>query len=279
MDYTGTDKLRRSTQTSANVAVPPAKPHVINVIIADHQPVFRAGVAKLLATEDDMRIIAQPHSAEHLLNAMEKLRPHVLIISSGFFAESAQLEKVSALAAQRQAAVLVLTENTEQTPHYVPWGAQGVFYRSIKGATLVAGVRQLANGGRFLQMHAAAELTADMVGERVTSQLSRRELKVISGVVQGHTNSEIAADLGASIPLIKRMIRGIFDKTGVSGRLELALFVVHHQVLAQAAAAQRSLTAIPGGSQQMKKALRVAATATSSSLPKIPGFLPPTRTV
>jgi DNA-binding NarL/FixJ family response regulator len=278
MVYTGTGQLRRTTHNHSQQAFSSSspKPQVINVVIADHQPVYRAGIAKLLATEDDMRIIAQPLSADHLLNTLDKLRPHVLVISSGFVNDPEVLRHITGLAGERQVAILVLTDNNEPSPQFVPWGAQGVFYRSIKGSTLVTGVRQLARGGRFLQMHAAAELTADLVGERVTSQLSRRELRIISAVVQGYKNSEIAAEMSMTVPLIKRMIRGIFDKTGVSGRLELALFVIHHQVLAQAAAAQRMIPDLSNGPRQLKKALRVAA-STSSSLPKIAGFLTPPR--
>ncbi len=277
MVYTGRGQLRRATHNHSQPSFSSSSPRlqVINVVIADHQPVYRAGIAKLLAAEDDMRILAQPLSPEHLLNVMEKLRPHVLVISSGFVYESETLRHITGKAGERQIAILVLTENDEQSPEFVPWGAQGVFYRSIKGATLVAGVRQLSRGGRFLQMHAAAELTADLVGERVTSQLCRRELRIISAVVQGYKNSEIALEMGMTVPLIKRMIRGIFDKTGVSGRLELALFVVHHQVLAQAAAAHRAIPDLSNG-RQLKKALRVAAEA-STSLPGISGFLPPPR--
>ena len=277
MVYTGTAQLRRTTHnlSQSSFPAPSPKPQVINVVIADHQPVYRAGLAKLLAAEDDMRIIAQPLSADHLMNALEKLRPHVLVISSGFVNDPETLKRVTGVASERQIAILVLTENTEPSPNFVPWGAQGVFYRSIKASTLVTGVRQLSQGGRFLQMHAAAELTADLVGERVTSQLSRRELKIISAVVQGYKNSEIASEMGMTVPLIKRMIRGIFDKTGVSGRLELALFVVHHQVLAQAAAAQRLFPDFSNGPRQLKKALRVAASASPASLPKIAGFITP----
>ena len=281
MVYTGTGQLRRAThnQSQQIFSSSSPKPLIINVVIADHQPVYRAGVAKLLASEDDMRIIAQPLSTDHLMNVLDKLRPHVLVISSGFVDEPETLKRITGMAGERQIAILVLTDNHEPSPAFVPWGAQGVFYRSIKGSTLVTGVRQLAQGGRFLQMHAAAELTADLVGERVTSQLSRRELKIISAVVQGYKNSEIASEMGMTVPLIKRMIRGIFDKTGVSGRLELALFVVHHQVLAQAAAAQRLVPDFSNGPRQLKKALRVAASA-SSSLPKIAGFItPPPRSV
>ena len=57
---------------------------MINVIIADHQAIFRAGVAKVLAVEDDIRIVGQPHSHEQMLNALEHLRAHVLLISTSF---------------------------------------------------------------------------------------------------------------------------------------------------------------------------------------------------
>jgi len=57
---------------------------MINVIIADHQAIFRAGIAKVLAVEEDIRIVGQPQSAEQLLNALEKLRSRVLILSSSF---------------------------------------------------------------------------------------------------------------------------------------------------------------------------------------------------
>ncbi len=57
---------------------------MINVIIADNQAIFRAGVAKLLAVEEDLRIVGQPPSPEQILNALEKLRPAVVILSTGF---------------------------------------------------------------------------------------------------------------------------------------------------------------------------------------------------
>ena len=243
---------------------------VINVIIADHQPVFRTGIAKLLATEDDMRIIAQPLSYDHLLNAVERLRPRVLILSSGFVDDPEQMRQITSLANERNIAILVLTENSDAAPQFIPWGVQGVFYRSVKAEALLEGVRQLARGGRFLQMHASAEICADidMVGERVTSRLCSRELKVISAVVRGYRNSEIAAQLGTTVPLLKKILHTIFDKTGVSGRLELALFVVHHQSLAHAAAEQHlNFPALPAPISQRRAKCRVAAAAISAALP------------
>ena len=67
-------------------------------------------------------------------------------------------------------------------------------------------------------------------------RLSERELRIIAAIVQGYKNREIAMQLYTSEQVIKNALRNIFDKIGVSDRLELALFVVHHRILAQATA-------------------------------------------
>jgi DNA-binding NarL/FixJ family response regulator len=232
--------VRHQWRSLSHIAPGETKPTVINVIIADHQPVFRAGIAKLLAAEDDMRVVAHPLSTDHLLNAIENLRPHVVILSSGFLADPPDVHTITEMANAHHVPVLMLTQNnSEGSPQFIPRNVQGVFYRSVKGRVLVQGVRRLARGGRYVQMHGSAEVSPDLVGQRVTSRLSRRELKIVAAIVRGYKNREIATELGTTVPLVKKMIGGIYDKTGVSGRLELALFVVHHQVLAQAAAAEQ----------------------------------------
>ena len=67
-------------------------------------------------------------------------------------------------------------------------------------------------------------------------RLSERELRIIAAIVQGYKNREIADQLCTTEQVIKNALRNIFDKIGVSDRLELALFVVHHRILAQATA-------------------------------------------
>ena len=64
----------------------------------------------------------------------------------------------------------------------------------------------------------------------------RTSLQIVALIVQGCKNKEIASQLGTKEQVIKNYLRGIYDKTGVSDRLELALFTIHHRVLAEAAA-------------------------------------------
>ena len=208
---------------------------MINVIIADHQAIFRAGIAKVLAVEEDIRIVGQPPSQEHLLNALERLRAHIVILASSFVSV---LPEVQELGQKHGIAVLMLCDNTETASDFMRMGVQGVIYRSASGNLVVEAVRRISRGESFLQGPASSEMeiNEDMVGARVRKRLSDRELRIIAAVVQGYKNREIAMQLYTSEQVIKNALRNIFDKIGVSDRLELALFVVHHRILAQATA-------------------------------------------
>ena len=221
---------------------------MINVIIADHQAIFRAGVAKVLAVEEDIRIVGQPQSPEQLLNALDKLRWHVLVLSTSFLDSLSQIQEI---ASRQQTALLALAENTENSTDLMRLGVQGVIYRSASGTVVVEAVRRLARGQTFLQSSnpAEGEISEDLVGTRVRDRLSDRELRIVAAVVQGYKNREIAEQLTTSEQMIKNALRNVFDKIGVSDRLELALFVVHHRILAQAtasAAAASQRTPGPG---------------------------------
>ena len=83
-----------------------------------------------------------------------------------------------------------------------------------------------------------SELTEnDMVGLRVRDRLSAKELRIVALIVQGYKNKEIASQLGTTEQVIKNYLRNVYDKIGVSDRLELALFTIHHRILNEAAAA------------------------------------------
>jgi|SRR5580704_4108754 DNA-binding NarL/FixJ family response regulator len=212
---------------------------MINVIIADHQPIFRAGMVKLLAVEDDIHIIALPDSADHLLNAIDRFRTHVVIVSSGFFPLATELQSFIKITKQRQIALLVLFNKSENPADFVSLGAPGALHRSVGAARLIEGVRRLGRGKSDIEgqvIEYVEYVGEDLIGQRVTSQLSRRELRIIAGVVQGYKYREIAAQFGTSEQMIKNAMRVIYDKTGVSDRLEMALFVIHHRALAQATA-------------------------------------------
>lgn len=216
---------------------------MINVVIADHEAIFRAGIAKVLAVEEDIRIVGQPQSGEQLLNALEKLRVRVLILSSSFIPLLADIQEI---ANARNTALLMLVENTETASDFMGMGMQGAIYRSASGNVVVEAVRRLSRGESFMQSPGGiwdGEISEDLVGARVRNRLSERELRIISAVVQGCKNRDIAMQLYTSEQMVKNALRNIFDKIGVSDRLELALFTIHHRILAQATASVRAVPA------------------------------------
>lgn len=205
------------------------------IILADNQSIFRAGVAKTLALQDDIRIVAQCMDSERLLQAVRTFRSSVIL-----FAASLQLNLPDMIQAARTATskLIVIAENSESLHTYAVPGFDGVVFRDIAGPALLECIHSVATGHTYLQAksgHGIAE-EADAVGARVRDRLTPKEIKIVALIVQGFKNKEIASHLGTTEQVIKNYLRNVYDKTGVSDRLELALFTIHHRTLADAAA-------------------------------------------
>lgn len=204
------------------------------LILADNQAIFRAGAARVLALEDDMRIVAQCEDAAKLFAAIDALRGSVLLVST-----SLRLELKDLLARVRSAGsrVVLVTENTEQVAEDVVAHFDGVLSRSVPGNVLVDCIRRVAEGKHVVQRSNVTTMQAtDSVGSRVRDRLTPKEMQIVALIVQGCKNKDIAAQLGTKEQVIKNYLRSIYDKSGVSDRLELALFTIHHRALAEAAA-------------------------------------------
>ena len=112
-------------------------------------------------------------------------------------------------------------------------------YRNVSSPVLLDCVRRVAAGERFLQPAEKNQKQAidDPVGERVRDQLTAKEMRIVGYIMQGCKNKEIAVKLGTTEQVVKNYLKIVYDKTGVSDRLELALFTLHHRILAEAAEA------------------------------------------
>ena len=209
---------------------------MLKIILADNQAIFRAGAAKVLAVEDDLRIVAQAQTPDQMMLAIEKFRASVLLVSSTFHRD---LAAVLAAAKEAKTRVLVVADTEEDPRRHVSAGAAGVVFRSVTGDELVQAVRRVAEGQTHVpESRKAQEATDnDLVGARVRDRLTPKELKIVALIVQGYKNKEIATQHGTTEHVIMNYLRNVYDKIGVSDRLELALFTIHHRILAEAAAA------------------------------------------
>jgi DNA-binding NarL/FixJ family response regulator len=205
------------------------------VILADSQAIFRAGTAKVLGSDDDFRIIAQCSDTERMMHAATSFPGALVIFASALKPELARLKVLLGTVGSRG---IVIAENNEASAPYLQQGFFGVIFRNTTGAALVECVRKVAAGETWepLQSVVAETYSEDMVGTRVRDRLTPKEMRIVALIVQGCKNREIAIRLKTTEQVIKNYLRSIYDKTGVSDRLELALFTLHHRVLAQAAA-------------------------------------------
>ena len=207
---------------------------MIRLILADDQSIFRAGAARVLALEDDIRLVAQCDDAQRLRAAVDAHKGSVILFSMGISLATPELLPTIAAAGSR--AILIL-ENNEQVDDALTAQLHGIVYRSVTGSDLTECVRKVNRGQRSLQSgNVTVMQVADSVGARVRDRLTPKEIQIVALIVQGCKNKDIATQLGTKEQVIKNYLRGIYDKTGVSDRLELALFTIHHKVLAEAAA-------------------------------------------
>ena len=204
------------------------------IIVADDQAIFRAGTARVLAMEEDMRIIAQCEDGPRLRTAIQSFRSSLVIFSTGLGLDLAVT--LGQLEAAGSKAILVVDKNEEVPPALIE-KLDGMLGRSVTGPQLIECVRRVARGGRCVQRGTLAAMPElDVVGARVRDRLTPKEMQIVALIVQGCKNRDIATQLNTKEQVIKNYLRSIYDKTGVSDRLELALFTLHHRLLAEAAA-------------------------------------------
>jgi len=205
---------------------------VTKLIIAETQAIYRAGMARVLAIEEEFRIVAQCQDWSRLYPAVESFRNAVVIVASSI---RPQFEALQERARTFNSKVIVILEDTESYASFVSLGVSGVVYRSTTSAAFLDCIRRVVRGEPFVCPGPIAQ-QEDMVGTRASALLSPKELMVVALLVEGMKNKEIGDRLGTSEQVVKNKLRSIYDKTGVSDRLELALFTLHHRAMATAAA-------------------------------------------
>lgn len=203
---------------------------MINIILADHQIVFRVGMASALAAEDDMRIIGQPQSIEQLMHGLASFRPHVLVLSSAYLV---RIDDIKKLCTAQRTAIVLLEDPGDAIVQQYSSDVHGVIQRSAEPETAIRCIRHVMRGGTVLRTAQtfASGTWSNEDGLRMQQRLTLHELRVIGFVVQGYRNREIATRMGTTEGAVKHSLRKIFDKTGTFDRLELALYVMHHRVL------------------------------------------------
>ncbi len=211
----------------------------IRVILADTQAIFRAGLRKIFALEDDIRVVGQAETLAQTLTAVKKFSADVLIFESALTVNP--VEAVADLlrqATQIRLVVVIPASNEELTLELFRRGAHGIVSREVEPETFVECLRKVAAGETWLDsqgvhwvMEAYRSQNSRPAGARSKVQLTPKETLIVSCVTQGMKNREIALRVGTTEQVVKNYLRKVYDKLGVADRLELALYCLNHHVV------------------------------------------------
>jgi DNA-binding NarL/FixJ family response regulator len=211
----------------------------IRVIVADTQAIFRAGLRKIFALEDDIRVVGQAESLDQTVAAIQKFSADIVILEAALAPNAA--DAVSDLLRQNTSCrlVVVLQEpDQEMTLDLFRRGAHGIVSREVEPEMLVECLRKVALGEPWLDsravgwvMQAYRSQGGRSAGSRPKVSLTPKESLIVSCVTQGMKNKEIALRVGTTEQVVKNYLRKVYDKLGVADRLELALYCLNHRVV------------------------------------------------
>jgi DNA-binding NarL/FixJ family response regulator len=215
------------------------KGHFVRVIVADTQAIFRAGLRKIFALEDDIRVVGQAETLTQTQSAITKFSADILIFEAALTPNP--VDAVVELMRQNpQLRVVIVTPGADEelTLELFRRGVHGIVSREVEPELLVECLRKVAAGENWLDsqgvrwvLEAYRNQSSRPSGARPKVQLTPKETLIVSCVTQGMKNKEIALRVGTTEQVVKNYLRKVYDKLGVADRLELALYCLNHHVV------------------------------------------------
>ncbi len=214
----------------------------VRIVIADDHPIVRDGLKKLLLLEEDFEVVGEAGDGREVIAKVQEVDPDVLLLDL----RMPNLDGLAALQALQQTnkrtRVIVLTasEDKNEFVQAMKLGCSGIVLKQTAPDLIVKSIRKVNAGEIWLDSHTTAAVmrqfsTALDGGSgsggggkgRERSPLSTREREIVALVAQGYKNKEMAEKMFISEQTVKNHLHNIFDKLGVSDRLELALYAIH----------------------------------------------------
>jgi len=213
----------------------------VRILIADDHPIFRDGLKRLLESESDLKVIGEACDGIEAVELVRKLRPEILLLDLAMPRRPGleALREIGTDGSPVRVILLTAAAEKEQIVEALQLGARGVVLKDSATQILLKSIRAVMHGEYWVGRESVSNLVQylrSLIDSSATASrrkrygLTPRELEIISAVVAGYANKEVAEHFKISEDTVKHHLSNIFDKLGVSTRLELALFAVNQSL-------------------------------------------------
>ena len=224
-----------------NATVTEHRSNTIRILLADDHPVVRIGVRNMLRAEGHFDVVGEASDGDEAITQTLELLPDILLLDLSM-PRMPGLEAMRAImSGSPRVKILLLTAtiSTQQIIEALQIGARGIVTKDALIDQLTGAIAAVMQGDYWINGQRVVNLVGALhdlmqkaqTPERKTYGLTPRELEVVGCIVEGCSNRDIAKQFTISEETVKRHLSNIFDKTGVSTRLELALFAIAHQLV------------------------------------------------
>ena len=205
----------------------------IRVILADDHAIVRHGLSKCLQQEKDIEIIGQANSGYRVLELVKELSPNLIVMDIGM-PELNGMEATRKICKEFQnikVIALSMHSNKKYVKEMFKAGATGYLLKNVSGEDLAAAIRSTFTGKPTLAKEALESLIQpEPIELPIGDDLTRREGEVLSLLVKGFSNPEIAAQLSVSRSTVKSHVSSILSKLGVSNRAEAITLAIEKKI-------------------------------------------------
>jgi DNA-binding NarL/FixJ family response regulator len=220
----------------------------IRIVVADDHPIFRDGLCRLLALESDFEVVAQAQDGRQVLEVLQQYEPDILLLDLKMpgLDGLGTLQRLQAAKGKTRVIVLTASDDKNEFVQAMKLGTSGIVLKQTATELLIKSIRKVHAGEIWLDSHTTAAVIRQFVAneeapamaqpaiaaprDRERSPLSQREREIVALVAQGFKNKEMAEKMFISEQTVKNHLHNIFDKLGVSDRLELALYAIHNNL-------------------------------------------------